>query len=160
MYLVKTIKLSGVFRKADFIKKENGKSEFTTKKRKTPSSLKGSAIEIRNNDILPVQIKSVYQYLSLFLMTQTIPGHIYNRIQCVCFPCLRYSSRSLQLKKLYESGQERIEKDFSIDRIIRKVKVMNYYLKKKVWNEENLYEIENCDKNVIELDTGSDNNRT
>ena len=54
MYLVKTKKLSGIFRKADFIKKENGKSEFTTKKRKIPNFLKGSAIEKRNEDILPV----------------------------------------------------------------------------------------------------------
>ena len=50
----------------------------------------------------------------------------------------------------------RVEKDFSIDRIIRKMKAMNHYLKENVWNnEELLFEIENCSKNIIDLDNFS-----
>ena len=54
---------------------------------------------------------------------------------------------------MYKEGQERLEKEFDIARILKKLRDLNTFVKNKMIDEKTKVEIKNSYKNVIAIDT-------
>jgi len=54
---------------------------------------------------------------------------------------------------MYEDGQERLEKEFDIARILVKLRNLNTFVKSKMLDESVKFEILNSYKGVIAIDT-------
>ena len=57
---------------------------------------------------------------------------------------------------MFEEGQERLEKEFDIARILVKLRNLNTFMKNKILDERTQVEIKNSYKNVIAIDTEED----
>ena len=61
-----------------------------------------------------------------------------------------------KLWKLYDQGQERLEKELDIARLIVKVRNLHSFFKKKMMTERTKVEIGNSYKTVIDLDSDTE----
>jgi len=61
-----------------------------------------------------------------------------------------------KLQKLYEEGQDKLEAEMNMVKIIRNLKFLRILMKKYVADEEMQYDIRHNPKNVIDLDALSE----
>jgi len=69
-------------------------------------------------------------------------------MKCCCKP----GKHIIKLDTMYKKGEEKLEKDMNLDRILRKLREIHLTLKNNFWNKEMRFLNENYKKNVIQID--------
>lgn len=139
MFLVRTEDPT-LFEKTKLLKK-NKKPRFKSLKVKIPESLKGTEVEKETSKHLPVKV-SFLNNLRLFFQTNC---GIFGR-------CFGSSKHSKALKKLLEVGQKRIERDLSIENIVKSLRDIKILLRNNLMDHETQFQIQHDHKNVIDLE--------
>ena len=60
------------------------------------------------------------------------------------------------MKRLYERGEENLEKEMDIVKIVRNLRNLKIFIKKYIVDEETLEMIKHSDKNIIHIDSTSE----
>ena len=111
-----------------------------------PSDLKKPQILEELKKYTPFKIKSSLLYK--FYMSKTF---------CCCFKSCK-SQNTKQIEKLFEHGQDHLESDLSIDRIVKSIKSLQILSNQSVLNKNQTQMIKYHKANVINLHSGSDKN--
>ena len=75
-----------------------------------------------------------------------------NRFCCLCC-CKR--GRNARLMRLFKEGEDRLNNDFSIDKIVKYLKNIKILTKHSILTEEMSFNIEHHPNNIIECDRGA-----
>lgn len=108
------------------MKKINDKNKFLTLKTRIPKKFIDTKIQNEVKLHFPIKL-SFGKKLKLFFMKFS------NLFVC--------SKQSKKLKKLYDLGSKRLEKDMSFERIIKHLRDMRVYMKHSVLNDELKFQI-------------------
>jgi hypothetical protein len=60
------------------------------------------------------------------------------------------------LNKLFKLGEERLQKDMSVERLIKHLRDLRILVKEEMMNDEKKFKIENNPKNIIDIESGED----
>lgn len=69
-----------------------------------------------------------------------------------CFPLFACWKRGRKFKKMYETGQERLEKELNIVKILRSLRFIKILMKNSLMSPQVKFEIKHSGKNLIVLD--------
>lgn len=116
------------------LKNKLGKHKFKRYKMEMPDGLGDSSIRDEVKDHRPIRVT-------------TCAGCFYYCISC-CWCCCKRN----KIVKLYRESSGHVQKDLSIEKQIKVLKDLKYFVKEKIMTAEDFYKVQHHRNNVIELE--------